>query len=175
MSSESSASAKLVETNNAVLRPKIRPARKFFHFVDELAKDELLKADELSTGSGTGHEDGKPKSNRHANTIVRMQKRVQDGKATVAEFLIILSEPSSALNMSSVFGQQLYDVEDDDGVEMEEQAIELLFCETCGAADQRKIVLQPCGHVCKCKHCYEKNKASSCPLCKQIATGYLMY
>lgn len=176
-----SASAKLVETYTATLMQKIRPGREFFHYVDELAKEELLKADQLqrlTAGSGAV-ESSRPKGSRHWNAIVRLQRDLQDGKVTVAEFLQTLSinTSPSLLSSKSQAGRPTDAQVDDNGDEAEE-VIELPLCDKCGAAQRQKFVLQPCGHVWKCRHCYHAqngDRTIACPVCKTSVTGHVMF
>lgn len=174
-------SAKLIETYTAGLLLKIRPGRQFFHFVDDLAKEEMNKADQLATVSTQIDDSIKTKCTRHWNTIVRLQREIQDGKVDVAEFLQTLSIHTRAPLMSwNSFGTQLpNEVEDDNEEEEEvEEEINLPLCEKCGAAEQRKIVSQPCGHLGKCLQCYEEKTSNgklSCPVCKASVKDFVIF
>lgn len=170
-----SLSAKLVEAYATVLRPKIRTARKFFHFVDELAKDELQRSDQLrqlSAGIGEGV-NIKLKFNRHWTTIFKMQRQLKEGQVSVEVFLHTVTNLIGISN-TTANGEQSNEVADDDGEDTVAE-IPLPLCEECGAAEQRKIVLQPCGHVWSCQQCYEEKSSNSqiaCPMCKAIAKGH---
>lgn len=134
----------------------------------------------LSTGSGDVEADKPKKTSRHWNNIVKFQRQLLSGKMKVADFLDILTNKSNSLNITwddPCKAQLIGDSEDeDDGNAAKE--INRPLCEECGAAEQRKIVLQPCGHVWNCHQCYEgksRNREIACPNCETVATGHLRF
>lgn len=173
-----SSSSKLVEAYAIGLRPKMRLARKFFHYVNELAKDEMQKAEQLKQLSADiGEADSnKPKFNRQWKNLVKLQWQLKEHKVTVAEYLQTLTMCSSKLNTTSDSAQSTEDLDDDDEDTVQETNLPL--CDKCGAAEPQKIVLQPCGHVWKCRQCYEEKSGNiqiACPICKTIAKGHLVF
>lgn len=132
------------------------------------------------SGSGDVETDKPCRLSRLWKTIYKYQRELLNGKTTVADFLTILTNTMNALNMpwdSQYRAQPSCDVQDEDDGDAAEE-IGLPLCEDCGAAEQRKIVLQPCGHVWKCHQCYveiNRNRPIACPTCTADATGHLMF
>jgi len=57
---------------------------------------------------------------------------------------------------------------------IDDEGSELCFCAICWI-NVKDIILQPCGHCCMCKMCYDKMqyRDQKCPICREPITSYV--
>lgn len=162
----------MVESHNARLKAKIRSNTTLYEFVQNLAKEELRKANQfvqmLKTPEGV-FDDPKPKYEKRARMISKWEKKLKNGNTTVANFLKVLANRTEDSNMANAGGTAVDESSDEEEIE------DLALCVRCLEKPSR-ITLQPCGHTPFCLDCFISAKVVSvvvvCPTCCIESVSY---